>query len=132
MRRSFAKLRSSKFRVGLGVVALGGSIFWAGTYTRSAAQIIDPTAPNHKPSLSDDLPNTKDPLERQRLEKLEKARQADRQQQLVRDTDKLLDLAKQLKDQVDKSNKDTLSIDVVKKAAEIEKLARNVKDRMKG
>lgn len=101
-------------------------------YARSAAQIIDPTAPNHKPSLSDDLPNTKDPLERQRLEKLEKARQADRQQQLVRDTDKLLDLAKQLKDQVDKSNKDTLSIDVVKKAAEIEKLARNVKDRMKG
>lgn len=71
-------------------------------------------------------------MQRQRLEKMEKARQTDRQKQLVRDTDKLLDLAKQLKEQVDKSDKDTLSIDVVKKAAEIEKLAKSVKDRMRG
>lgn len=71
-------------------------------------------------------------MQRQRLEKMEKARQVDRQKQLVRDTDKLLDLAKQLKEQVDKSDKDTLSIDVVKKATEIEKLAKSVKDRMRG
>jgi hypothetical protein len=72
------------------------------------------------------------PMERQRQEKLEKARQNDRQEQLVRDTDKLLELAQQLKDEVNKSNKDTLSVDVVKKAAAIEKLAKSVKDRMKG
>jgi spore coat polysaccharide biosynthesis protein SpsF (cytidylyltransferase family) len=71
-------------------------------------------------------------MEHQRLEKMEKARNADRQKQLVQDTDKLLALAKELKEEVGKSNADTLSIDVVKKASEIEKLAKNVKDRMRG
>jgi hypothetical protein len=79
-----------------------------------------------------ETPNPNDPMQRQRLEKMEKARNADRQKQLQRDTDKLLTLAKELKDEVDKSNKDTLSVDVVKKAAEIEKLAKSVKDRMRG
>jgi hypothetical protein len=37
-----------------------------------------------------------------------------------------------LKAQVDKSTKDTLSVDVIKKAEEIEKLAHSVKERMKG
>ena len=71
-------------------------------------------------------------MEHQRLEKMEKARNADRQKQLVQDTDKLLALAKELKEEVGKSNADSLSIDVVKKASEIEKLAKNVKDRMRG
>lgn len=70
-------------------------------------------------------------MQRQRLEKMEKARNADRQKHLVQDTDKLLALAKELKEEVDKSNQDTLSVDVVKKAGEIEKLAKSVKDRMR-
>ena len=41
-------------------------------------------------------------------------------------------LATDLKAQVDKSTKDTLSVDVIKKAEEIEKLAHSVKERMKG
>ena len=74
---------------------------------------------------------TGDPMSRQRLEKMEKARNTDRQKHLVQDTDKLLALAKELKEQVDKSNSDTLSVEVVKKAGEIEKLAKSVKDRMR-
>jgi nitric oxide reductase activation protein len=77
-------------------------------------------------------PNPSDPMERQRQEKMEKARNSDRQKQLEKDTDKLLALAKELKEEVGKSNADTLSVDVVKKAAEIEKLAKSVKDRMRG
>jgi nitric oxide reductase activation protein len=61
-----------------------------------------------------------------------KLRNIDRQKKLVEDTAKLLELANQLKVSVDKSNKDTLSLDVVRKADEIEKLAHNVKERMKG
>lgn len=76
-----------------------------------------------------DDPN--DPMVRQRQEKQALARNTQRQEQLVRDTDRLLALAKDLKEQVDRSNKNTLSIDVVKRAAEIEKLARSVKDRMR-
>ena len=67
-----------------------------------------------------------------RNEQQEKLRNNDRQKRLVADTDKLLVLATDLKAQVDKSNKDTLSVGVIKKAEEIEKLARSVKERMKG
>ena len=55
----------------------------------------------------------------------------ERQAQLQRDTDHLLKLANELKQYVDKSNEHTLSLDVVKKAEEIEKLAHSVKEKMK-
>jgi len=56
----------------------------------------------------------------------------DRQAALRNDTDKLLKLAVELKDYVDKTNENVLSLDVVKKCEEIEKLAHSVKDKMKG
>ncbi|MGA3314941.1 MAG: hypothetical protein ABSC64_00730 [Candidatus Korobacteraceae bacterium] len=55
-----------------------------------------------------------------------------RQQDLKKDTDKLLELATQLKQYVDKTNENTLSLEVIKKAQEIEKLAHSVKEKMKG
>ena len=61
-----------------------------------------------------------------------KMRNIDRQKRLVEDTAKLLELANELKAAVDKSDKNTLSLDVVRKADEIEKLAHSVKERMKG
>lgn len=67
-------------------------------------------------------------MERDMAKKANQARQAD----LKRDTDKLLKLATELKDSVDKTTEATLSLDVLKKAEEIEKLARSVKDKMKG
>jgi hypothetical protein len=56
---------------------------------------------------------------------------SERQKKLAADTDKLLALATDLKKQVDKTNKDILSVEVVKKADEIEKLARSMKNDMK-
>jgi hypothetical protein len=94
-------------------------------------QQIPPLQQPIPPSLGEP-PNAIDPMQQQRLAKLAKARNLDRQKQLVADTDKLLALAKELKEQVDKSNADMLSVDVVKKAGEIEKLAKSVKDRMRG
>jgi murein tripeptide amidase MpaA len=67
-------------------------------------------------------------MEREMAKKANLERQAD----LKRDTEKLLKLAKELKEYVDKTNESTLSVDVVKKAEEIEKLAHRVKDKMKG
>lgn len=72
------------------------------------------------------------PLDPHRAEMQEKARSVDRQKRLVADTDKLLALATDLKQQVDKTNQNILSVDVIKKADEIEKLAHSVKERMKG
>ncbi|WP_183816181.1 hypothetical protein [Tunturibacter empetritectus] len=80
----------------------------------------------HQPS---DLDPTTDP---HRLEQQEQVRSTERQKRLVADTDKLLALATDLKQQVDKTNKNILSVDVIKKADEIEKLAHSVKERMKG
>ncbi len=62
----------------------------------------------------------------------ERAQATDRQKRIVSDTDRLYALATELKEQVGKSNKDTLSLDVIKKADEIEKLAHSVKEHMKG
>ena len=51
---------------------------------------------------------------------------------LKQDTDKLLKLSVELKQSVDKSDENVLSVDVIKKAEEIEKLAHSVKEKMKG
>jgi hypothetical protein len=51
---------------------------------------------------------------------------------LKTDTDKLLKLSLELKEYVDKSNENVLSLEVIKKADEIEKLAKSVRDKMKG
>jgi len=54
-----------------------------------------------------------------------------REDQLAVDSAKLLQLATELKAAVDKSTKDQLSITVIKKADEVEKLARKVREEMK-
>lgn len=56
----------------------------------------------------------------------------DRVAALKSDTDRLLKLSVELKAYVDKSDENVLSLDVIKKAEEIEKLAKSVKDKMKG
>jgi hypothetical protein len=49
----------------------------------------------------------------------------------VTDTDRLLSLTTDLKTQVDKSTPGTLSVDMIKKVDEIEKLAHGMKERMR-
>ena len=61
-----------------------------------------------------------------------KSRNVERQKKLEEDTAKLLSLATELKEQVGKTNQNIMSVDVIKKAEEIERLAKNVKERMKG
>ena len=63
---------------------------------------------------------------------MEKKAAKDRVAALKNDTDKLLKLSTELKSYVDKSDENVLSVDVVKKAEQIEKLAKSVKDKMKG
>jgi hypothetical protein len=71
--------------------------------------------------------------QREKIEKeMEKQANKQRQEDVRRDTDRLLELATELKQYVDKSNENVLSVNVVKKADEIEKLAHSVKDKMKG
>jgi hypothetical protein len=55
----------------------------------------------------------------------------ERRKQLAADSARLLKLATDLKAEVDKTTKDTLSLSVIRKADEIEKLAHSVKEKMK-
>ncbi len=59
------------------------------------------------------------------------AANAERKKQIAEDSARLLKLANDLKAEVDKTSKDTLSLTVIRKADEIEKLAHAVKEKMK-
>jgi spore coat polysaccharide biosynthesis protein SpsF (cytidylyltransferase family) len=78
------------------------------------------------------MPADADENQRRMAHDMAKKANLERQAQLKTDTDKLFKLSRELKDYVDKSNENVLSVDVLKKAEEIEKLARSVKDKMKG
>ena len=57
----------------------------------------------------------------------------ERQKNIKKDVEKLYDLASQLRSEVEKTDATTvLSLAMLKKAEEIEKLARQIKDRAKG
>ncbi|HEX4308809.1 MAG TPA: hypothetical protein VHZ25_02210 [Acidobacteriaceae bacterium] len=76
-------------------------------------------------------PGPHDPEQARMLKDMGRERNTMRQKQIVDDTEHLLDLAQQLKDAVDKSSKDQLSLSVVNTANEIEKLAKTVKEKMR-
>ena len=75
------------------------------------------------------------PLESEEMRKFKKEAtkkaNKERQAEIQRDTEKLLKLATELKDYVGKTDEHILSLDVLKKAEEIEKLAHDVKEKMK-
>jgi hypothetical protein len=64
------------------------------------------------------------------VERRIRALNIERQKQIVADTDKLLKLARELNEEVAKANTGTLTPDELHKIADIEKLARNVRQRM--
>jgi hypothetical protein len=87
-----------------------------------------PPPPNGVPTTNSDA----DPVQQRQAREMAKRANLQRQAALRADTDKLLKLAVELKDSVDKSTENVLSLEVLKKAEEIEKLAHSVKDKMKG
>lgn len=94
-------------------------------------QLVRPGLPQDASGHTPGAPDSEDETQREMAKKLELRRNEERQKQLVKDTDRLLALATELKSEVDKTNKDVLSVEVIKKADEIEKLAKNVRERMK-
>jgi hypothetical protein len=61
-----------------------------------------------------------------------KAFKKEQYESLKKDTDQLLALATELKQDVDKTTENTLSVDVIKKTEEVEKLAKKVREKMRG
>jgi type VI protein secretion system component VasF len=100
------------------------------------AQQVDRSNPPPLPTSMNPMPpfgssNSSDPASVELAKQMAIKRAIQRQQDIVDQTTKLLVLAQELKADVDKSSKDQLSTSVIKKAEEIEKLAKSVKDKMK-
>ena len=115
-------------RVGL----LSGSLLLAGSSAPAAPQTGMGGAGTPSAHGDPSEMGKQDPGMVRLQEQQSKARNDDRQKRLVNDTARLYALAGELKDEVAKSDKDKLSIEVIRKADEIEHLAHSVKDRMKG
>jgi hypothetical protein len=114
-----------RLRLGLLVLAM----FFAATLPSSFSQSVPP--PPQMPNPTQPQPS-EEPGRAEMEKEMAKKANEERQAQLKRDTDRLLKLATELKTDVDKTTQNTLSVDVVKKAEEIEKLAHSVKEKMKG
>ncbi len=71
--------------------------------------------------------NTDDAVQRQQVI----AANAQRQVEIRRDTEKMLLLTQQLRESFLKSSQNTVSVEAIKQAQEIEKLAKSVKSKMK-
>jgi hypothetical protein len=132
-RRQAWSFRSRRTIVCLGALAVAIAVLGA------AQSTVNPQlpAPPHKPLLSPDanrLPDANDQMEmREQQGKKQNytAANLERRKQIADDSAKLLKLAADLNTEVDKTTKDTLSLSVIRRADEIEKLAHNVKEKMK-
>jgi hypothetical protein len=89
-----------------------------------------PPTPHHIGDLNP--PADEDEARARITRDMEKKANKARAAALKNDTDRLLKLSVELKDYVDKADENVLSLDVIKKADEIEKLAKSVKDKMRG
>jgi len=101
--------------------------------TGTQAQVVDPSqTPDASLPAGRQQRTPDDPWTEQKKRELVKKQNERREQEIKQDTDKLLELATELKQYVDKTNENVISLDVIKKAEQIEKLAKSVKDKMKG
>jgi|ERR1700677_3559896 hypothetical protein len=94
-------------------LVLGALLLTVGPFCVITAQLSSPTA-----------------------EAIDRAKEADelrvqRQKQLITESDRLLELSSDLKKRIDNTAPDRLSVDALKEAAEIEKLAHKLHQQMK-
>lgn len=79
-----------------------------------------PSDPGAAPELDPEIQRT-----------MQRERQRKRCEEMKRDSQRLLELATELKQYVDKSGENILSLEVLRKADEMERLARQVKNNMR-
>ena len=117
-------------------------VVWAGILTVLAAVAVSPAVgagmlQNTYPHLPPELNRVPDQNQADEINQKQtkdqnfEAANAERKKKISDDSAKLLKLAQELKAEVDKTSRDTLSVGVIRKADEIEKLAHDVKERMK-
>lgn len=114
-------------------LVLSGLLVFCATIALLAASILSaqnriPIAP---PNMQTRDEGTGEQLRDEQLRRMHKQRVTDRHNRIKKDTEQLLALAQELKSSVDKTNENILSLEVIRKAEQIEKLAKDVKTRMR-
>ena len=106
--------------------------------TLLAAAQQSPSPNPEKPYLMPEANRLPDKNDQMQMKQQQQAKDAsytaaneERKKQIVDDAARLVELATDLKKEVDKTDKDTLSVNVIRKAEMIEKLAKGVKEKMK-
>ncbi len=102
------------------------------TLTPTRAQQAQQPRPGPPIHTNDTSPADADDARNRIIHDMEKKAAKERVAALKNDTDKLLKLSVELKSYVDKTDENVLSLEVIKKADEIERLAKSVKEKMKG
>jgi hypothetical protein len=120
------------------VVVCAAAIAWASgmvsigqTGPQSAPHPILLPEANRPPDANDQMVMREEKDDQQDKNKDIATANIERRKQIADDSAKLLKLAGDLKTAVDKTGKDTLSLEVIRKADEIERLAHSVKEKMK-
>ena len=109
-------------------VALAGN----GAQRSTNPTAAPPPSLNLPKQLPDNQANPQDPAEAARRKEMQKGLDKERNKEIQKETDQLLQLATELKKSVDAAVEgDTLSLQVIKKTDEIEKLAKKVRTKMK-
>jgi hypothetical protein len=92
--------------------------------SHSDSSILEPQLPVEK------VPKSEAAVRAERQQ--EKERQKQRWQDIKRRSEQLLEIATELKQYVDKSGENVMSIEVIKKAEQMEKLSKDLQRKMKG
>ncbi|HEV2397552.1 MAG TPA: hypothetical protein VGS27_11465 [Candidatus Sulfotelmatobacter sp.] len=96
--------------------------------TASVQQVRLPPSITQGPTPTDRVPVTSgDDVQKQQVQ----AANAQRLIEIRRDTDRMLELTQELKQYLAKTDQGVMSVDALKKAEQIEKLAKSVKSKMK-
>ena len=101
--------------------------------TLDTQQVSNPTHSIHPPILTDP-PDANAQMQMRMAQQAKQSYEAanvERKKQLEDDSARLVALATELKSEVDKTNKDTLSLNVIRKATEVEKLAHDIRLKMR-
>jgi hypothetical protein len=130
---SQSRRKSKNWARSCAVLCFAGAMFVTGQQTQQNGQPSSPNQPAADPTPDRAWTTTGQmaiPIPQSAKQNFDAAN-AERRKQIADDSARLLKLATDLKSEVDKTTKDTLSLSVIRKADEIEKLAHGVKEKMK-
>ena len=112
---------------GVRALIISGCFFFGAVAAASAQQIHLPPSVSQSQSMDATPVTTGDAVQRQQAI----AANQQRQLEIKRDMEKMAELTQDLKDYLAKTDQGVISVDAIKKADQIEKLAHSMKSKMK-